>query len=99
MYSPIRFLGNDGVRRNTYVPVKELEGSIMKRLLALSFAGVVSIAALASFAAGVTHAATLIETPSYSEKGQRAKLAQVSVRFVDHELTDGKEAETLLLPQ
>lgn len=70
----------------------------MKHLLALSFAGVVSIAALASFAAGVTRAATVIETPALGEKRQPAKHAQVSVRFVDLELIRATKAQTLRPP-
>ncbi len=70
----------------------------MKDLFALSFAGVVSIAALASFATGVTRAATLIETPPHSEKRQPAKHAQVSSRVVDLELIKAMKAQTLRLP-
>ncbi len=64
----------------------------MKKLFALSFAGAVSVVALATFAAGATRAATVIEAPSFADESQRAKSAQASLRFVDSDLNDSLEA-------
>ncbi|TQV68089.1 hypothetical protein [Denitrobaculum tricleocarpae] len=67
----------------------------MKKLFALSFAGAVSVAALATFAAGATRAATVTETPSFAGESQRAKSAQASLRFVDSDLNGSLEAGIL----